>query len=133
MVLDETLWELEMMREIQEADAVSIRDFFADLEDPRSEVNRRHLLEDVVVICILAVLAGTDGPKAIAIWAAAQKEWLGRRLELPHGVPSHDTLGRVLALLRPEAFRIVSSSGLPLFEASRMGTMMSPRLSRSTE
>lgn len=105
MVHDETLWELEMMKVIQEADAVSIRDFFADLEDPRSEVNRRHLLEDVVVICILAVLAGADGPKAIAVWAAAQKEWLGKRLELPHGVPSHDTIGRVLALLRPEAFQ----------------------------
>jgi len=94
-----------MMKEIQETDAVSIRAFFADLEDPRSGVNRRHLLEDVIVICILGVLAGADGPKAIATWATAQEEWLGRHLELPHGVPSHDTIGRVLALLRPEAFQ----------------------------
>lgn len=93
------------MKEIQEADAVSIAEFFATLEDPRSDVNRRHLLADIVVICILAVLAGADGPKAIAAWAMAQREWLGRYLKLPHGIPSHDTIGRVLALLRPEAFQ----------------------------
>src|SRR3989304_1593698 len=87
-----------MMKEIQETDAVSIRAFFADLEDPRSGVNRRHLLEDVIVICILGVLAGADGPKAIATWATAQEEWLGRHLELPHGVPSHDPLGRAWAV-----------------------------------
>ena len=93
------------MAKVEETDAVSIREFFAGLEDPRSSINRRHLLGDIVVICILGVIAGADGPKAIATWATAQKEWLCRHLELPHGIPSHDTIGRLLALLRPEAFQ----------------------------
>ena len=103
--MQKPFWELKKMKEIREADAVSIREFFADLKDPRSEVNRRHLLEDIIVICILGVLAGADGPKAIATWASAQQKWLTEHLELPHGIPSHDTIGRVLALLRPEAFQ----------------------------
>jgi predicted transposase YbfD/YdcC len=93
------------MNRMGETDAVSIREYFADLEDPRSAVNRRHLLGDMMVICVLAVLAGADGPKAIATWATAQKEWLREHLELPGGIPSHDTIGRLLALLRPEAFQ----------------------------
>ena len=93
------------MAKLEGTDAVSIREYFADLEDPRSSVNRRHSLEDIIVICILGVIAGADGPKAIATWATAQKEWLCRHLELPHGIPSHDTIGRLLALLRPEAFQ----------------------------
>jgi hypothetical protein len=93
------------MAKLEETDAVSIREYFADLEDPRSSVNRRHSLGDIIVICILGVLAGADGPKAIATWATAQKEWLCGHLELPHGIPSHDTIGRLLALLRPEAFQ----------------------------
>lgn len=107
------------MREIEQTDAVLIQDYFQDLEDPRSSVNRRHLLGDLIVICILAVLAGADGPKAIATWAEAQKDWLRKYLELPHGIPSHDTIGRLLALLRPEAFQrcfqkwIASLQGVP--------------------
>lgn len=93
------------MATLEETDAVSIREYFVDLEDPRSCINRRHSLEDIIVICILGVVAGADGPKAIATWATAQKEWLCKHLELPHGIPSHDTIGRLLALLRPEAFQ----------------------------
>jgi predicted transposase YbfD/YdcC len=93
------------MCKVEETDAVSIQEFFADLEDPRSSINRRHLLGDMIVICILGVIAGADGPKAIATWATAQKDWLCKHLELPYGIPSHDTIGRLLALLRPEAFQ----------------------------
>ena len=48
-------------------DVVSIRDFFGDLEDPRSAINRKHLLGDLIVISVCAVIAGADGPKAIGI------------------------------------------------------------------
>jgi predicted transposase YbfD/YdcC len=78
---------------------------FEELEDPRSTVNRLHLLEDVIVISILAVVAGADGPLAIARWAAAQHEWLKRHLRLPSGVPSRDTIGRILQALKPAAFQ----------------------------
>ncbi len=93
------------MAKVEETDAVSIQEFFSGLEDPRSSINRRHLLGDIIVICILGVIAGADGPKAIATWATAQKEWLCEHLELPHEIPSHDTIGRLLALLRPETFQ----------------------------
>lgn len=94
-----------MRRKVDAEDVVSIREFFKDLEDPRSTVNRRHLLIDLIIICVLAVIAGADGPKAIGIWASANGDWLKRYLKLPAGVPSHDTIGRLLAALKPEAFQ----------------------------
>jgi predicted transposase YbfD/YdcC len=86
-------------------DVGSILKCFDDLEDPRSTINRRHLLGDLVVISICAVIAGADGPKAIGVWAASNERWLRQHLELPHGIPSHDTIGRLLALLKPSAFQ----------------------------
>ena len=54
---------------------------FAELEDPRSTVNRRHPLVSVVVIAVLAVLSGASGPTAIAEWAAAKEEFLVEALD----------------------------------------------------
>jgi len=87
------------------ADVGSILECFGELEDPRSSVNRKHLLGDLIVISICAVIAGADGPKAIGVWAASNSDWLKQHLELPHGIPSHDTIGRLLALLKPAAFQ----------------------------
>lgn len=78
---------------------------FADLEDPRSEVNRRHSLESVLVIAILAVLAGATGPTGIAQWAQIKSELLQSWLPLPHGVPRKDVFRRVLMALHPAAFQ----------------------------
>ena len=69
---------------------------FETLEDPRSSINQRHPLVSVVVIAVMAVLAGADGPTAIRKWAEAKSEPLSRSLRLPHGVPSKDVLRRVL-------------------------------------
>jgi len=93
------------MTELDREDVVSILDFFGELEDPRSTVNRKHLLGDLIVISICGVLSGADGPKAIGVWAQANAKWLQMHLELPNGVPSHDTIGRLLATLKPSAFR----------------------------
>jgi len=93
------------MRKVNSDDVVSILKYFKDLKDPRSTINRRHLLGDLIVICVLAVIAGADGPKAIGVWAIANAQWLKHYLELPHGIPSHDTLGRLLATLKPQAFQ----------------------------
>ena len=82
-----------------EDDVVSILEYFKELEDPRSTINRKHLLGDLIIISICAVIAGADGPKAIGVWAEANHTWLERRLELPNGIPSHDTIGRLLTLL----------------------------------
>lgn len=53
------------MAKLEGEDTVSILEFFQELEDPRSTINRRHLLGDLIVICIFAVTAGADGPRAI--------------------------------------------------------------------
>ena len=78
---------------------------FAELEDPRSEINRRHPFVSVVVIALMAVLAGASGPTAIARWALMNEELLTGLLPLPHGIPRKDVFRRVLATLQPYAFQ----------------------------
>jgi predicted transposase YbfD/YdcC len=78
---------------------------FQDLEDPRSTVNRRHPLSSVLVIALLAVLAGAGGPTAIAAWAATKQDLLTQVLDLPHGIPGKDVFRRVLMTLRPAVFQ----------------------------
>jgi predicted transposase YbfD/YdcC len=78
---------------------------FEELEDPRSTVNLRHPLESVVVISLMAVLAGASGPTAIAKWAALKQELLLESLNLPNGIPAKDVFRRVLSALKPEAFQ----------------------------
>ena len=97
--------EGEVMQQVSSGEVVSILGFFEDLEDPRSTINRKHLVGDLIVICICGVLAGADGPKAIGAWAKANADWLRQHLALPNGIPSHDTIGRLLALLKPAAFQ----------------------------
>jgi predicted transposase YbfD/YdcC len=78
---------------------------FQELEDPRSSINQRHPLASVLVIALLAVLAGAGGPTAIARWAALKEELLLRVLDLPNGVPRKDVFRRVLMALKPAAFQ----------------------------
>ena len=78
---------------------------FQGLEDPRSEINRKHPLASVVVIALIAVLAGASGPTMIAQWAALKEDLLASVLPLPHGVPCKDVFRRVLMAIRPEAFQ----------------------------
>ena len=93
------------MLEISDTDATSIINFFDELPDPRSEVNRLHLLGDVIVIAICGVLANADGPSGIEKWAKLNARWLEEHLALPHGIPSRDTIRRVLTALDPLAFQ----------------------------
>ena len=77
---------------------------FSVLEDPRDGLRRRHNLLDMVIIAIAATLGGADGWVAIAQFGRAKEAWFRQFLELPNGIPSHDTFGRVFSLLAPEAF-----------------------------
>jgi predicted transposase YbfD/YdcC len=79
--------------------------YFHELEDPRSEINRKHPLVSVVVIAVMAVLAGASGPTAIAKWATIKAEFLVKVLELPNGIPCKDVFRRVLMSLQPGAFQ----------------------------
>jgi predicted transposase YbfD/YdcC len=78
---------------------------FEKLEDPRSSINRLHPLVSVLSIAVLAVLCGADGPTSIRYWAEARREFLGKFLDLPNGLPSRDVFRRVLCALQPAAFQ----------------------------
>src|SRR3954470_18022915 len=93
------------MAELQRVSLDEIVVHFQELEDPRSTVNRRHPLVSVIVIALLAVLAGAGGPTAIARWAALKEDLLVQVLDLPHGVPCKDVFRRVLRVLKPAAFQ----------------------------
>lgn len=79
--------------------------YFDELEDPRSTINQKHPLVSVVVIAMMAVLAGAGGPTAIAKWAKLKAEFLVNVLKLPNGIPGKDVFRRVLSLLKPDAFQ----------------------------
>src|SRR5271170_1075180 len=91
---------------------------FAELEDPRSTVNLQHPLVSVVVIALLAVLAGASGPTAIAKWAALKQEFLVKVLNLPNGVPRKDVFRRVLMTLKPGVFQACFANWLRSLRAT---------------
>ncbi|HMB07589.1 MAG TPA: ISAs1 family transposase [Isosphaeraceae bacterium] len=93
------------MTDIQRISLDQVVLHFAELEDPRSTVNRRHPLVSAVVIAVMAVLAGAGGPTAIARWAALKEESLLEAPDLPNGVPRKDVFRRVLMALEPAAFQ----------------------------
>ena len=91
---------------------------FEGLEDPRSEINRRHPLVSVVVISLMAVLAGASGPTAIARWALLKEDLLLKLLPLPNGIPRKDVYRRVLSALKPDAFQACFANWLQSLRAS---------------
>jgi predicted transposase YbfD/YdcC len=99
-MLQETLEAYPVERE----PAASIRGHFAGLEDPRVDRTKRHKLLDIVVIAICAIICGADDWVAVELFGQAKLAWLEQFLELPNGIPSHDTFGRVFARLKPEQF-----------------------------
>jgi predicted transposase YbfD/YdcC len=77
---------------------------FAELEDPRMDRTKKHSLGDILTIAICAVICGADGWTQIEQFGRCKQKWFRTFLDLPHGIPSHDTFGRVFAMLDPEAF-----------------------------
>ena len=78
---------------------------FETLTDPRVERTRAHKLLDMIAIALCAVICGADGWVDVENFGKAKNTWLTAFLELPNGIPSHDTFGRVFARLDPEQFR----------------------------
>lgn len=76
---------------------------FLGIPDPRRS-NRRHKLTDVLTVALFAVICGADNWPAVVTYGRAKLRWLKTFLELPHGIPSHDTFTDVFARLKPEAF-----------------------------
>jgi predicted transposase YbfD/YdcC len=84
--------------------APRIADCFADVADPRIPRGRRHTLLDIVTIAVCGVISGAESWVEIAQWGRIKQDWLAEWLDLPHGIPSHDTFGRVFARIDPGQF-----------------------------
>ena len=93
------------MADVQRIGLDEIIPHFEALQDPRSTVNRQHPLLSVLIIALMAVLAGVNGPTAIAKWAALKAEFLRDALPLPNGIPRKDVVRRVLMTLKPGVFQ----------------------------
>jgi len=83
----------------------SILEHFAEVDDPRVEYLVEHQLIDIITIALCAVIAGADNWTEVAQFGQEKRVWLAEFLSLPHGIPSHDTFGRIFAKLDPEQFQ----------------------------
>jgi DDE family transposase len=81
------------------------RPYFADLDDPRRETkNKLHKLSDIIMIVFCAVLSGVEDWVGMEAFGREKEAWLRCFLELPNGIPSHDTLSDVFGRIHPDAF-----------------------------
>jgi hypothetical protein len=83
----------------------SIVTHFQSLEDPRIARTKKHLLLDILVIALCTLLTGGEGFQDMELFGRSTYAWLQTFLTLPHGIPSHDTFGRVFARLNPQRFQ----------------------------
>ena len=83
---------------------ITITEHFSTLTDPRIQLKIQHKLIDIVVISLCALICGADDFGEIADFGKAKEKWFRSFLDLPEGIPSHDTFRRVFPLLDPEEF-----------------------------
>ena len=88
-----------------ESKGASIIGWFATLKDPRIDRTKRHKLLDIIAVAICATICGADSWVHIEMFGRSKEEWFKSFLELPNGIPSHDTFGDVFARLDPEQFQ----------------------------
>lgn len=82
----------------------SIDRYFGDVTDPRVERTRRHGLLDIITLALCGVICGAESWVEIEEFGKVKQDWFRQFLALPHGIPSHDTFGRVFAALDPQQF-----------------------------
>lgn len=82
----------------------SIHEYFKELPDPRKSNRTRHLLMDMLTIALCAIVGGAESFNDMELFGKMKKEWLQSFLELPGGIPSHDTFNRVFSMLDPASF-----------------------------
>jgi predicted transposase YbfD/YdcC len=96
---------------------------FAGLEDPRTGNAKRHLLLEILLIALCAVLSGGESCADMALFGQVKQAFLRQFLSLPHGVPSHDTFSRVFRRLDPEQFRACFATFMQRFARSCQGVV----------
>ncbi len=86
------------------SDAPDFFEHFSIVPDPRVERGKKHRLLDILFIAVCTIICGGESFTDMELFGKAKEAWLRKFLELPHGIPSHDTFGRVFSLLDPQAF-----------------------------
>jgi len=89
---------------MEEASRNTLQSMFEAIEDPQVDRTKQHQLLDIIIIAILGVLCGAEGWVDIESFGKTKEAWLKTFLELPNGIPSHDTFGRVFARIDPKQF-----------------------------
>jgi hypothetical protein len=84
---------------------LAVSQYFATVEDPRIDRTKDHALLDMIIITLCAVICGADSWVAVEESGNTKRAWLETFLDLPNGIPSHDTFGRVFARIDPEQFQ----------------------------
>src|SRR4051794_672690 len=90
---------------MSEVPRTTISEHFGTLSDPRRDHLKAHRLVDILTMALCAVICGADDWVSVETFGQSKVDWLRTFLELPGGIPSHDTFGRVFARLDPEEFR----------------------------
>jgi hypothetical protein len=96
----------------------SLSGYFAEIKDPRVARTQKHLLNEILIIAILAVIAGAEGWEDIENYGISKQKWLEQFLELPNGIPSDDTFRRVFERINPEALEQSLAKWLTLLMGS---------------
>src|SRR5512135_2399371 len=81
-----------------------LESIFAQVEDPRMDRTKLHRLRDIIILAICGVICGAEGWVEIEEFGKAKEAWFTQLLDLPNGIPSHDTFGRVFACIDPKQF-----------------------------
>ena len=89
---------------MEENDLRDLESIFAQVEDPRMERTKLHRLRDIIILAICGVICGAEGWVDIEEFGKAKATFFRHWLDLPNGIPSHDTFGRVFALIDPKQF-----------------------------
>lgn len=89
---------------MEENDLRDLESVFTQVEDPRLERTKLHRLRDIIILAICGVICGAEGWVEIEEFGKAKEAFFREWLELPNGIPSHDTFGRVFALIDPKQF-----------------------------
>lgn len=82
----------------------SLHRYFSGLNDPRIKRNKKHVLSDIVVLTIIAVICGAESWDSVELFGKTKIDFLKTFLKLPNGIPSHDTINRVFSMLNPRKF-----------------------------
>ena len=106
------------MQEFDDDLLFTLIDHFETIEDPRVDRTKKHNVIDIIAITVMATVSGMKNWIDIVDWGKANEEWLKNILELPNGIPSHDTFGRVFSLIKPEHFQKAFKDWVDSFDSN---------------